>query len=178
MKQTFVFLLFALLYANSAKAQQKISIPIEKLPVSELWIYDYEQDYWKVAIFELQDSSILFSSSFVKEDYYNGNYTVSKYLIKDIKEIRIKNPERVWKGLLLGTGIGLAWGALMGAGGASGAWFDPPLWLEAVTGGAIGAVTGLIIGSFKVSIPINGSMDMYHRKMKKLDKYKITYSTK
>ena len=47
-----------------------------------------------------------------------------------------------------------------------------------VTVGVIGAVTGLIIGSLKVTIPINGSMDKYHRNMKKLDRSKITYSTK
>ena len=106
MKQTFVFVLLAILYVNSTKAQQKISTPIEKLPVSELWIYDYEQEYRKVAIFELQDSSILFSNSFVKEDYYDGNYTVSKILIKDIKLIKTPKPGGVWKGLLKGAGIG------------------------------------------------------------------------
>ena len=46
-----------------------------------------------------------------------------------------------------------------------------------VTLGAIGGVLGLIIGSVKIKIPINGSMDMYHRTTK-LDKSKITYSTK
>ena len=174
MKQTFVFVLLAILYVNSTKAQQKISTPIEKLPVSELWIYDYEQENRKVAIFELQDSSILFSSSFVKEDYYNGNYTVSKILIKDIKLIRTKKPERIGKGLLLGAGIGFSVGALWGwaAEGKYGVvYYGGPM-------AAIGAVTGLIIGSVKISIPINGSMDMYHRNMKKLYKSKITYSTK
>jgi hypothetical protein len=176
MKQTFVFLLLALLYANSAKAQQKISTPIKRLPVSELWTYDYEQEYWKVAIFELQDSSILFSSSFVKEDYYNGNYTVSEILIKDIKLIRTKKPERVSLGLLLGAGIGFSVGALWGWAAEDG----PPFAIHAYGGtlALIGAVTGLIIGSVKVSIPINGSMDMYHRNTAKLYKSKITYSTK
>jgi len=175
----------ALLWANSAKAQQKISIPIERIPVSELWIYDYEQEYWKLAIFELQDSSILFSSSFAEVDYYNGNYTVSKILIKDIKEIRIKDPQRVWKGLLLGTGIGFGVGALLGAAGgddSDAGWFSWTAGEKAVIGGValgtLGAITGLIIGSLKITIPINGSMDMYHRNMKKLDKSKIIYSYK
>ena len=174
MKLTFVFVLLAILYVNSTKAQQKISTTIKKLPVSELWIYDYEQEYRKVAIFELQDSSILFSSSFVKEDYYNGNYTVSKILINDIKLIRTKKPERIGQGLLLGAGIGFSVGVLIGSTDYS--------YLDAKWGGvfygALGAITGLIIGSVKISIPINGSMDMYHRNMKKLNKSKITYSTK
>ena len=183
MKQTLVFLLLALLYVNSAKAQQKISTTIKRLPESKLWTYDNEKEYRKGAIFELQDSSILLSSSFVKEDYYSGNYTVSKILIEDIKLIQTRKPGGGGKGLVLGGGIGFSVGALLGAMGGND---DPGLFsytagekavIGGVTLGAIGGVLGLIIGSVKIKIPINGSMDMYHRTTK-LDKSKITYSTK
>ena len=181
MKQTLVILLLALLYANSAKAQQKISTKIKRLPVSELWTYDLEQEYWKVAIFELQDSSILFSNSFIKDDYYYGNYTVSKILIEDIKLIKTRKPGGGGKGLLLGAGIGFGIGAIAGALSEDDEWFHTTAgqraFMAGVPLGAIGGVLGLIIGSIKIKIPINGSMDMYHRTTK-LDRSKITYSTR
>lgn len=181
MKQTLIILLLILLSANSAKAQQKISTKIARLPVSELWTYDLEQEYWKVAIFELQDSSILFSNSFIKEDYYSGNYTVSKILIEDIKLIKTRKPGGGWKGLLWGAGIGFGIGAFAGAISEDDGWFDTTAGQRAVMAGvplgAIGGVLGFIIGSIKIKIPINGSMDMYHRTTK-LDKSKITYSSK
>jgi hypothetical protein len=178
MRKTYIVLLFALFHLNSVEAQQKMYSSIQRLHKSELWTS--EQDYLKGALFELKDSYILFSNSLAKDDYYNGDYIVSKILIEEIKYIKYK--------LSGTTGRGMLWGAVIGVGtGITIGLIDGDDWLftrgekavsAGVSLGVIGALMGGLIGNIKIEIPINGSMDMYARKKKKLYKHTVKYSGK
>ena len=39
----------------------------------------------------------------------------------------------------------------------------------------LGALAGVLIGSFKIKIPISGSMDNYNQSKKKLGRYTVRY---
>ena len=167
------------MYLNLVEAQSPLPLKTKPLK-SEITLYSVP-DNMIGALFLLKDSSILVSNSLVKEDYYNGNYEVAELYIDDINMISSrKGPTGRAGEKLIGGVVGLAAGVLV--------WRivigPPPHLLEdeilfpvyAAAGAGIGAITGAIIGSIKIKIPINGSMENYNRKKKKLGRYTVKYS--
>ena len=168
---------------NSVEAQSPL--PLKSNPAkTEIKLYDVSDN--KIGgLFLLKDSSILVSSSLDKEDYINGNYKVADLYIDDINLITI------------GAGIGMVAGALTARiiNGPPPEYptgkyhFDP--WglasygsnnINGITyavfvpaGAVVGAVTGAIIGGIKIKIPLDGSMDNYNLKKKKLGRYTVKY---
>jgi hypothetical protein len=169
-------------FHNSVEAQSPL--PLNSKPSkSEITLYSSPDNMIGV-LYLLKDSSIFVSSSLVKEDYNNGNYEVAELYIDDINLISSRRP--------LGTATQAVLGAIVGAGvGVLTARIveGPPPYPESTIGpgsefayaflgsvGAVGgAVTGIIIGSIKVKIPINGSMENYNRNKKKLGRFTIKY---
>ncbi len=178
MKQTITFLLLAVLYIYSAEAQQIISTPIKKLHKSELWTS--EQDYLTGAIFELKDSSILFSNSLIKDDYYKGDYIVSRIIIEDIKFIKYKKAGTTGRGMVWGGLIGVSAGVAIGLIDGDDGMFTAgeKAVVTGVSMGVFGGIIGGLIGGVKMVIPINGSMDVYSRNKKRLNRQTIKYSAK
>jgi hypothetical protein len=182
-------------FHNSVEAQSHL--PLEADPVkSEITMYSDSVNMIG-ALFLLKDSSILVSSSLVALDYNIANYEVAELYIDDINLISTKRRVGPLNGALLGALVGAATGALtariiygpppepepsspyssMDSGwgmGDFGPGFSP--YAIYVPAGAVGgAIVGAVICSIKIKIPINGSMENYNRKKKKLGRYTVKY---
>ena len=189
-------------FHNSLEAQSPL--PLETRPdKSEITLYSDSDNMIGAynmtgALFLLKDSSILVSSSLVKEDYNNGNYEVAELYIDDINLIRQSRRVSPLNGAILGALVGVGVGALtarivegpppepepsspyssMDSGwgmGDFGPGFSP--YAIYVPAGAVGgAIVGAFICSIKIKIPINGSMENYNRKKKKLGRHTVKYN--
>ena len=185
MKRYFLYLLLAFFYLNSVEAQS----PLPGAPTfskSEITLYS-SPDNMIGAILLLKDSSILVSNSLVKEDYYSGNYEVAELYINDINLISQRRRAGPLGGALLGAVVGLGVGALTArivegpTHTSSSGWPDfsrISYYVFIPAGAVVGGITGGIIGGIKIEIPINGSMENYNRKKKKLGRYAFYGSPK
>jgi|GEM_PF-2122658 len=182
-------------FQNSLEAQSPL--PLKSNPAkSEIKLYDGSGN--KIGgLFLLKDSTILVSSSLDKEDYISGKYKVAELYIDDINLITINRRGGAAENALLGAGIGMVVGALTARiiNGPPPEYstnkyhFDPwglPSYgsnnINGITyaifmpaGAVVGAVTGAIIGGIKIKIPLDGSMENYNLKKKKLGRYTIKY---
>ncbi|MCK5067817.1 MAG: hypothetical protein KAR16_10275 [Bacteroidales bacterium] len=180
MKGYFLYLLMAFFCLNSMEAQLRTSL--DKKPTkSEITLLS-DPDTIIGALFLLKDSSILISNALIKEDYYNGNYEVAELYINDINMISSKRPLGPANYAVVGAIIGAGVGALTARITTGPPPYSSPIGIDfsGVTyavyipvGAVAGAITGVILGSIKIKIPINGSLDNYNRKKKKLDRYAI-----
>ena len=171
--------LFILCLHNSVEAQSPLPVKADPSK-SEITLLS-GTDQVTGALFQLKDSSILVSNSLVKLDYETGNYEVSELYIDDINLISTKKRGRSLQGLLIGGAIGIGTGAAIGliSGDDTGYILAFTAEQKALMGGvslgAIGALAGAVVGSFRIKIPINGSMDNYNLKKKKLGKLTVRY---
>jgi hypothetical protein len=180
-------------FHNSVKAQSPL--PLNRNPAkSEITLYS-GPDNMIGALFLLKDSSILVSNSLVTKDYYNGNYEVAELYIDDINMISSRRPLGTASYAVIGAIIGAGLGALTGRimdgppptepsgpyANYDSSWslnfaIGFPSYYITVPAGAVGgAIVGAVIGSIKIKIPINGSMENYNRKKKKLGRYTVKY---
>jgi hypothetical protein len=180
-------------FHNSVEAQSHL--PLETRPLkTEITLYS-DSDNMIGALFLLKDSSILVSSSLVALDYNIANYEVAELYIDDINLIRSKRRIGPFKGALLGAIVGVAAGALTARivdgpppepepssylingwnlGFGEGSWISP--YAIYVPAGAVGgAIVGAVICSITIKIPINGSMENYNSKKKKLGIHTVKY---
>ena len=170
-------------FHNSIEAQSPL--PLKTNPAkSEITLYNGSENM-PGALFLLKDSSILVSSSLIKEDYINGNYEVAELYIDDINLISTKRQVGPLGGALLGALVGagvfalgtrIAIGPPPYPGGFIGFSAVDNYYFTVPAGAVAGAVTGAIIGSIKIKIPINGSMENYNRKKKKLGRHTVKYN--
>jgi len=181
MHRNYVCLLFAFFCFNISLAQQRLLL--DKKPFkSEISLLN-DTTLITGSIFELKDSSILVSSSLLKSDYYLGNYEVAELYIDEIFMIKPKKKLRIMGGALLGAGIGFCTSMIIGL--ISGDDDGYILSFSATEKGlilspfgvGIGAITGGIIGSIKIEIPLDGSLNNYMKSKKKLCRYTIKCST-
>jgi len=96
-------------------SQKAILIEAEGLEeiskIYEAWISLYgESNALHGVLYEIQDSSVLFSYSTSKVDYLSGNFAVSKIRYKDIKIIRIRRKGSAGKGAVIGAVAGFLLG--------------------------------------------------------------------
>jgi hypothetical protein len=118
-------------------------------------------------LYQLNDSSILVSNSLKRKDYSTDNFTVANLNIAGIETIKIRRRGAFGKGVLIGTVSGMVIGSALGSGDDySGA-------LLAVGLTMAGTVIGAGVGSIKIKIPINRSMDQYNTNKSKLRKRAI-----
>lgn len=170
-------------FQNSVKAQSPL--PLKAKPYkSEITLYSVP-DHITGALLLLKDSSILVSNSLLKEDYYNGNYDVAELYIDDINVISTK---RGGGGAILGGLIGLGTGFLVGRivegppgppyfNWLAGRYVTPSNveWGWGLIGAGMGMAAGTLIGKLSIKIPLDGSMDNYNRKKKKLGRRTVKY---
>jgi hypothetical protein len=176
-------------FQNSVEAQSPL--PLETRPAkSEITLYS-DSDNMIGALFLLKDSSILVSSSLVKLDYNNGNYEVAELYIDDINLIRQSRRVSPLNGAILGALVGVGVGALTARivegpppepSSHYSSWdfgldFSGMSYYFFIPAGAVGgAIVGAVICSIKIKIPINGSMENYNRKKKKLGRSTVKYN--
>ena len=165
---------------------------IPRIKIYQTWVSFTDPLYIvkKGVFFEIKDSSICLSNSTVANDYKIGKFEVADIQINRIEIIKVRRKNRI----LLGTGIGILTGFGLGMLFGFAAGDDPPcdpgfnlLPLEcmnhrtakqkAFTTGTILGITGgflgMIFGSIKVKIPINGNWDNFKVNEIKLRKYPI-----
>jgi hypothetical protein len=150
------------------------------------------------ALFEIKDSSVMVSNSLKAMDYYQGKYDVTRFDIRNISEIKTRKKGGVGMGALYGVIAGLVVGGALDLIYYS-SWkdYDPPEahgdWGQGLANAVvkspgyfaigasmigvscigIGAAIGAAIGSAKITIPINGSREVYDQNRSALEKLSI-----
>ena len=176
-----IFLCFHfLLYAQGDSIKLWLSSDTGRKMIYKTWIsFNNGQNTKKGVLFEVNDSAVLVSNSLLKKDYSLGKYNITKFSFNNIDHIKIRMKNSVRRGSLIGFVTGFVVGGLTGLISGD----DPSGFLsfsakeKALLYGFSMAVggTGLgeLIGSIKIKIPINGSMDKFNRNKSRLKKYTI-----
>ncbi len=177
MKYINVFALIVLCCINSLNAQDTI----QKIKIYRTWVsLNSEPFKIKGVLYEIKDSSILVSSSVVIQDYSTDKFEIVKLHINNIETIKTRRKNNIGRGVLIGAITGFAVGCFIGLIDGD----DPPNTFLGMTAeekalfagvplAVGGAGIGALIGSIKVKIPINGSINSYNRNKNKLGEYPI-----
>ena len=141
------------------------------------WITLLDEPYEVNGIlYALKDSSILLSNYKTYSEFIVDNNPTIELRVDNISLIETRKRNRMTKGIIIGAVSGFAVGGLIGL--ARGDDMDSSAGEKAIKGGislAIpGALIGMLVGTVKVSIPIDGNLSIY----KKLKKDLHQYSTK
>ena len=175
---TIVFCFFYSLSAQEDITNLTLSIDTGKKVIYKTWIsLNNGQNTIKGALYEVNDSSILVSNSFRKNDYSTGKFNVTTINFNNINLVKIRQNNSLRKGALIGSITGFVVGALIGLISGD----DPPGFLSFSAGEkalmygfpmAIGG-TGLgeLVGSIRIRIPINGSIKIFHENNSRLKNY-------
>jgi len=170
-------------WTDSLPAQDKVD-PDKIFKIYKTWIsLRSDSKQLKGVLYEIKDSSVLFSYTTSKADYLSGNFAVLEIYHSDIRRIAIRRKGSVGKGAGIGAGVGLLVGALIGF--ASGD--DPPCRTffclsytaeekAAGTGAALlipGAIIGAIAGAVTKNYQIKGDFNNYDRIKNTLEKYSV-----
>jgi hypothetical protein len=177
MNRYLLLLISIFIYLNSVEGQSLL--PVTSNPAKSEIKFNNGSDNKIGGLFLLKDSSIIISSSLDKEDYINGNYNVAELNIDDIDLININRRGGVVQNALIGAGIGAVAGALTVRISAGPPPYlrqeDLAYWVFTPAGAVVGAAIGGIIGGIKIKIPLDGSMENYNLKKKKLGRYTVKY---
>ena len=158
----------------------------QNIKLYNTWVYLSNEPYLVDGYFyAMKDSSILISDSNSKRDYFRSNFNTVELQIKDIKTIKTRRKGNKGRGVLIGALTGLAIGVITGFAVGD----DPPCtgyyficspvsaetkaFLLGSTFAAVGAGLGALMGSMKVTIPLNGNTKNYHRHHSELKRYAI-----
>lgn len=138
------------------------------------WITLIDEPYSvQGTLYALNDSSLLVSDYIIFSEYIIDDSPTIELEIINIELIETRKRNRVGKGVILGAASGFAVGGLIGL--ARGDDADYSAGHNAIRGGVSlaipGALIGLLVGSAKVIIPIEGSLFNYNKQKKKLQKY-------
>jgi len=124
-------------------------------------------------LYELKDSTLLLSNYKTYDKFIVNNNPTIELHISNIELIEARKRNRLAKGIIIGTASGFAIGGIIGL--ARGDDEDSSAGEKAIKGGVSlaipGALIGMLIGSVKVSFPIEGSLSNYKNHHKKLQKY-------
>lgn len=149
------------------------------------WMYLTEKNSLvKGSIYRVEDSSIVVLPNTYLKQGFTSNATKSIFNYTQIDNVYIRNKKSPWIGLVIGAVSGMAIGVASGfiAGDdppCDDPFFCVPVSAEAkaimigVPAAVIGAGIGLIIGSLKVKIPINGKAKNFDMKKSQLERYSI-----
>jgi hypothetical protein len=168
---------------NTIKAQPPL--PLKKAPLKSRITTLEKADTLTGALYLLKDSSIIVSNSFLKEDYFMGDYELTELYVDDINLISVKGNKTggILAGAIIGAGLGAVIAAVSVAsqpetssGGFINLDFSGFAYVFLVpAGAAFGAATGAILAGISIKIPINGSMENYKLQKKKLGRYTVKY---
>jgi hypothetical protein len=176
---TVVFLCFHfLLSAQEDNTKRWLSLDTGKKVIYKTRIsLNNGQKIMEGVLYEVNDSSVLVSNSLLKKDYSTGKFNVTKISFNNIDLVKIHRENSIRTGTLIGAVTGFAVGGLIGLflGDDSPGFFsarDKALLFGfpmAIGGTALGG----LVGSIRIRIPINGSMDKFNGNKSRLKKYTI-----
>lgn len=148
---------------NRSSAQDNI---VKKPKIYETWVrFNNNPNEFKGVIYEIKDSSIVVANAVAKRDYSSGNFKFfSEFNYRDIDFVQIRKFNSIRNGLIIGAVAGYFTGSIlavvvMGGEGIYTAILGTYLglyytWIE----GSI----GLIAGTIKRKIPVNGSYEKFN----------------
>ncbi|MFD2998754.1 hypothetical protein ACFS7Z_00135 [Pontibacter toksunensis] len=182
MKYFSIIAMIVLYFLNSVNAQDNI----QKNKIYRTWItFNNKPLQTEGVLYEIKDSSILVSSSVAIKDYSTDRVETLKFNINEIETIKIRRKNSVGRGILTGAITGFAVGGLIGLISGDdppcpqGTWFcfrltaGEKALITGIPFSIGGAGIGALVGSVKVNIPINGSIDNYNKNKNELLKYSI-----
>ena len=134
----------------------------------------------KGVLFEIQDSTISVAKIDMIKHYPVEEIEAANYNVSNIEIIKVRKNNNIGKGILIGTITGIAAGSIIGLISGD----DPPDTFLALTAGEKalilgtplafgGAAIGGFVGAIKISIPINGSPDLFNQNKKDLINYSL-----
>lgn len=147
-------------------------IPIRTLDYRAWITLTDSQDEFRGMFKEVKDSSVTLAKPVNSSSMYYNDYP-KEIPVERIKNIRLRKYGRVGKGFGIGFLSGFAAGFIIGAASGDGNYISAEsqgLMLGipiALLGGGIGAA----IGSAKITIPINGDMNVFKSSKKELRQY-------
>ncbi len=150
------------LYAQDASTRPKIY---------RTWIYLNSGFEINGSLYQVNDSSIVVSSSFRVQDYLDNRYEmfelpVFELPIDQIETIKIRRNKSVETGLWFGAITGFTVFAI-------GSERREYILIFGIPGAFAGAALGALVGSFKTKISIDGSIDNFNENKEWLKKYSI-----
>ena len=150
--------------------------------IYKTWIsLNNDSETVKGALYNITDSSLLVSSSLIKQDYTTGNFQITKLNFTNVDLVKVRSKNRVVKGALIGTVAGFFLGAMLGLiegdDNPEDVYFPSTAAQHAMENGFIlaigGAGIGSLCGSIKIKIPINGSIGNFNSNKRKLEKFAV-----
>ncbi len=149
-----------------------------RLKIYRTWV-SLNREPFKIegSLYQINDSSIVVSSSFKRQDYAENKYEIVEKHIDDIETIKTRRYRSIEAGAWLGAFTGFTVGFVTGVSTAEYSYLDE-LQVGLILGipsAVAGAALGAIGGSFKRKIPIHGSIDYYNRSKNKLREYSINH---
>ncbi len=133
-------------------------------------------------LYQIKDSSIIGANYLNKRDFLSGKYQTTEIEYKKIGIIETRCKNSIIRGALSGLIIGSLAGAIIGYSQGSDhptpGSFDLFVWSasdKATIGGVLGGLDGLaigtLVGTIKIRIPINRSIDNFNKNKERLKKY-------
>ena len=170
MKLITVFTLFLLCCLSTAEAQE-FSKKDNKYKV---WITLIDKPYEvNGVLYELKDSTLLISNYKTFSEFIVENSPTIELDISNIDLIEARKRKRLGIGIIIGAASGFAVGSIIGL--ARGDDAESSAGEKAMIGGVSlaipGASVGMLVGSVKISIPIEGSLLNFKNNKKDLLKY-------
>lgn len=151
----------------------------------KVWVYlNDSSKVEKGYLYKVTDSTILISKTYRKLD--NPNLITKEFPIGRIEEIKLAKQGRLGNSMLIGSSVGLTIGAYIGGRSAreeqqdgldSGGWLGLA-GIDNIAGGmmigtVLGFAGGAAIGSSKIIIPLQGSMELYQKYKEQLSEYAL-----
>ena len=189
MKRFVLILLFLPLYTAYLNGQEGKSKDV----VYRAWVKFMSDPAPNLSSFnwdllEVKDSSLLISQVSNISDYKLGSFTSTEIYFDQIEVIKVRRRNSIGRGGLIGLGVGVVIGITAGIIAGD----DPPCpanrsWIDVCYSvsagekalamgygfGALGGLAGLVIGSARIAIPINGDMGYFNYNKDRLRKYSI-----
>ena len=124
-------------------------------------------------LYKLKDSTLLISNYKTFSEFIVDNSPTIELNVNNIDLIEARKRKRLGTGIILGAVSGFAVGSIIGL--ARGDDAESSAAEKAMIGGVSlaipGALVGMLVGSVKISIPIEGSLLNFKNKKKELLKY-------
>jgi hypothetical protein len=145
---------------------------------NQIWTsFDNKESQIKGLLYEVKDSSILISNSFVKQDYLKGNFKVTYIDFKNINDVRIRGKYNIAIGTTIGTLLGVIGAVGIAQGIAREDEFAGAMVLVGTPVIAVGAGIGALFGAMRIHIPINGSFENFKRNESRLEKHSYLHES-
>jgi hypothetical protein len=166
--------LFLLLWSSYSVKAQNLE---KKVDHYRAWISLINQPYHiQGTLYQLKDTSLFVADYVMPIEYAEYDNPTREIMVSNIDIIEVRKKNRVGKIAVLGAVGGFAIGSIIGLAKGSDSNYSAEQ--KALLGGislAIpGALVGMLVGSVKIVIPIEGKLFNYKQKKQQLQ----TYSTK